>query len=383
MSAGPVAFLLNGDEDYGVLTSTIDFATAAARRQRLASVVTVGPGAAADRVRAAGLPVVVAADRFVPRADRGVLRSIVERRRLAAPLGRAVAVRLREVGAASVYFRVPPLLPLAGRAAAEVGVRAVWHLPNAIGDRYPFGLNQRIYRSTLDRLGVTAVANSEHTARSLREVVSEPPVVYPGIDTGRFDPARITPADRAALGIPADAIVAVVVGRLDPTKGQDRVAAALGRGPASGVHLVLAGEGSVADRARIENAARIAGAGDRVHLVGRVDEPERWYAAADIVVNARIDPEPFGRTLVEGMAVGRPVLAHAAGGPTDIVVDGATGWLVPEPTVTAWRSGLGRALADRARWAELGAAGRARARERYDLERNADRLLTILDGSRP
>ncbi|MES9991088.1 MAG: glycosyltransferase family 4 protein [Candidatus Thiodiazotropha sp.] len=49
----------------------------------------------------------------------------------------------------------------------------------------------------------------------------------------------------------------------------------------------------------------------------------------DIVVHASITPEPFGMVLIEGMAMGRPVVATRAGGPLDIVVDGKTGILVP------------------------------------------------------
>jgi len=71
--------------------------------------------------------------------------------------------------------------------------------------------------------------------------------------------------------------------------------------------------------------------GDTVRFAGHVEwkELERLYDWCDTVVVPTITPEPFGRVAVEAMSRGRPVIGTNAGGLTEIIDDGATGFLVP------------------------------------------------------
>jgi glycosyltransferase involved in cell wall biosynthesis len=71
--------------------------------------------------------------------------------------------------------------------------------------------------------------------------------------------------------------------------------------------------------------------------------------------------EPFGLVAVEAMQAGRPVIASAAGGLADIVVDGETGVLTPPGDPTALAAALRRLLADEGLRRAMGEAGRARA----------------------
>jgi glycosyltransferase involved in cell wall biosynthesis len=63
--------------------------------------------------------------------------------------------------------------------------------------------------------------------------------------------------------------------------------------------------------------------GDRVAFLGQRDDVPDIMSAADVVLNASTAPEPFGLVVVEGMAVGRPVVATRHGGPAEIVTPGA------------------------------------------------------------
>jgi glycosyltransferase involved in cell wall biosynthesis len=92
--------------------------------------------------------------------------------------------------------------------------------------------------------------------------------------------------------------------------------------------------------------AAIAGAWRRC-LIGLV--PSAWA-------------EPFGLVAVEAMRAGRPVIASAAGGLVDIVVDGETGLLTPPGDPAGLAAALRRLLADEGLREAMGAAGRARAR---------------------
>jgi len=72
-------------------------------------------------------------------------------------------------------------------------------------------------------------------------------------------------------------------------------------------------------------------------------------------------PEPFGQVVVEGMAVGLPVIASAAGGPTEVITDGFDGLLCPPGDSVELAAHMRRLADSPDERARLGAAGRVRA----------------------
>jgi glycosyltransferase involved in cell wall biosynthesis len=104
------------------------------------------------------------------------------------------------------------------------------------------------------------------------------------------------------------------------------------------------------------------------------DELQQLYARAAIVA-CPSRREGFGVACLEAMAHGRPVVASAVGGLTDLVVDGETGLLVPPRDVVALRAALDRLLGDRDLRRRLGSAGRERARERFSWDAVTDATL--------
>ncbi len=73
-------------------------------------------------------------------------------------------------------------------------------------------------------------------------------------------------------------------------------------------------------------------------------------------------------SILEAMAAGLPVVASAVGGVPELVVDGETGLLVPPGDERALAAALARIVGDASLRTRLGAAGRARAEERFALE---------------
>jgi glycosyltransferase involved in cell wall biosynthesis len=66
---------------------------------------------------------------------------------------------------------------------------------------------------------------------------------------------------------------------------------------------------------------------------------------ADIVVNPSIEPEPFGRTVIEAQAMGRPVIVSDQGGTAETVDHGVTGWRVPPADPAALANAVSHLLA--------------------------------------
>ena len=125
------------------------------------------------------------------------------------------------------------------------------------------------------------------------------------------------------------------VGRLVERKGVEVLVRAIRLLPeALDARLTIVGEGP--REGEIRGLVQAEGLGDRVELLGRVDEGglRDAYAEADVfvlpaIVDRRGDTEGLGVVLLEALEFGLPVVASGAGGIPDIVKDGETGWLVP------------------------------------------------------
>ena len=114
----------------------------------------------------------------------------------------------------------------------------------------------------------------------------------------------------------------------------------------------------------------------RVEFRGFCEDVGEELAGADVLVHASIIPEPFGQVVVEGMAAGLPVVAAAAGGPAEVLVDGETGLLYPPGDVEALAARLRRLATDGALRRQLGSRARIAAAN-YSPDRVVAQILGV------
>ena len=380
-----VAWLINGHERYGVRRATIGFVDALWELGWRAPILSLDNGAMTDECEQRGLQV----HRLNVGLPAYYSESILDRARVFASLyaytRRAtdtVVRTLEAVRADIIHVRWPTLVHLAGRAGKRAGARAIWHMPNLVGSRDPLRINKAFYQAVCFKYGVVPLANSAYTGGTLGTWPVRPVTFHLGIDERQFDPSAVSHVTREALGIPLDAVVFGICGRVTPDKGQDRVLrAVLAMESDVPLHLVLVGR--VMEEAygqSLRNEAHRADAADRLHILGAVEEPERYYQLTDVQINARIGPEPFGLSVIEAMMMGRPVLVHALGGPRETVLDGVTGWHIPDVSHTTLLEGLRRAMDDRARWPQMGVEGRRHAVERFSSRGRAAEYTRLANG---
>lgn len=159
-------------------------------------------------------------------------------------------------------------------------------------------------------------------------------VIYPPIDVRRFHPGVDASRQRRELGLDDHDLTFGIPGTLLKWKGHDVFlrAARLVLQALPGARAVVIGEvpdGSTGYRDELIALARELGIERRTIFTGfRKDIPE-LIQLLDVVVHASVKPEPFGRVIAEGMAMGKPVVASMLGGPLEIIEDGETGFLVP------------------------------------------------------
>lgn len=214
---------------------------------------------------------------------------------------------------------------------------------------------------------------SDYNVRRLKQIAPGANIrrLYNGIDLSRFRPQ---PDQRQP-----DMIVAV--GRLIEKKGfEDLIEACrllTGRRP--GMLCKIIGDGPL----REELLAQIAGAGleGKVEVLGpRTQEAligEMQQASVitlPCVVSESGDRDGLPTVLLEGMALGLPVVTTTTSGGPEIVADGETGILCEPGDPEGLANALNKILADPVRAAHMGSAGRARAEHLFSLEGNVGTL---------
>lgn len=184
--------------------------------------------------------------------------------------------------------------------------------------------------------GVIAVSRSiqQHIAekynrrRNVRLIVR-------GVDIASFAPGKVDPKRIEALGcawgIDSTKPLVMLPGRLTRWKGQGVFLNSLLLVKNSSYQAVLVGDidDNPGFTKELQSFLVKNNLADRVRLVGHCHDMPAALLLADIVLStSSSEPEAFGRTTIEAMAMGKPVIATAHGGSLETVVPGKTGWLV-------------------------------------------------------
>ena len=250
--------------------------------------------------------------------------------------------------------------------AGRAGVPCLIH---ARGPEYPGRLTGWLARRTA---GIMAV--SGYVADTVRKagVPDRRIALLPeGLDADGFAAGADPEAFRARHDLPQDLPLVGLVACLAGWKGHDifldACAAAL---PEVGAGAVLVGGdpgGAVTRLVVLRERVRALGLSGRVWCVGHEADVASAMAACAVVVHASTSPEPFGRVLLEAMALGRPVVATDDGGPREVVTPDVDGLLVPPSDAPALARAMIRLLGDEDLRQRLGRAGWRKVREHYGI----------------
>ena len=230
------------------------------------------------------------------------------------------------------------------------------------------------------------IANSQATALALREHMRRPrkvSVVYNAVDAEEFSPEGPTAlcgnasSDEWRIGLPA--MMTRIKGHELLLRAAPRVGVEF---PSARLYFI---GGTVYDtmgdrdyEARLRDLVSRTAPAERVVFTGFQERMAPWYRAMDVVVNASVRPEGFGRTVLEAMSCGRAVVAPDAGGIREFVLHGENGLLYPMGDADALAQAVIELLRDERLRRRLGEEGRSTAVKRFGVEPYVDAVAGIL-----
>jgi len=258
--------------------------------------------------------------------------------------------------------------------APLVRARVVWHVHDFLRHRRFWRLFRVLGRALPDVILVPS-----------RAVAREFPghsnvfVVPNGVDLREFSPP--------STGRTGERLRVGMLGALAPWKGQrvflhaaERVSRAR-----SDVEFLIVGDeiydttGHRGFRRELEREIVARGLSACVRLIGFRTDVAAILRELDIVVHCSLEPEPFGRVLVEAMACGLPVIASRGGATEEIVREGETGLLVPPGDASRLADALLALLQNPVQRMRLGHAARAWAERAFDLRVQVRRIEALYE----
>jgi glycosyltransferase involved in cell wall biosynthesis len=264
--------------------------------------------------------------------------------------------------------------------AMQKGLPHSWHVHEIVKGPAPLvrGLAGLLDRSTPFPIAVSQ-AVADHWQPLLKKAKVQ--VIHNGLPYTEFKLAK--PTLKKELGLSESNLLVGMVGRINPGKGQffflELAEKLASQYPA--VHFVLAGdpfsgyEGLLAD---LQQAIVQKGLTNRVHYLGfREDVPE-LMASLDLFVLPSNLPDSFPTVILEAMAAGKPVLATASGGASEMITEGMTGFVIPIGDVAAGMGALEKLLSSPSLRQVMGQAAQVRVQEVFSLAAFQQKLTTHL-----
>lgn len=204
-------------------------------------------------------------------------------------------------------------------------------------------------------------------------------LIYNGIDLSKFDTARGKRDPlRAELGIPDRAVLLIVVANLHPYKGHVDLIRAMAAMPEdANVHAIFPGR-DMGERKTLERQIEELGLASRVHLLGERNDVPELLQASDIAIHPS-HQEGFSNAILEAMTARLPVIATAVGGNVEQVESGATGYLIQPADSSIMAKRISELVSDEPLRKQMAEAGRARVEKLFSTEAMVQNFVHLFE----
>lgn len=264
-------------------------------------------------------------------------------------------------------------------AAAAREIKAVWHER----DLGKLSRPERYLAARASRI----IAISESVAQPLLHefgASGKVRMIHNGVDVDRFKPMERDEEVRRGLGASSDELLVGMVAHFARWKRHELflfvAAEVLKRRPSA--RFVIVGDDPFGEhrryRHKLYRRTRQLGLVERVKFAGIREDMPAVLNALDVLVHPT-ESEPFGRVILEAMACGVPVVAVDRAGPSEIIIDGESGTLMPDneiPTVVEAVLGM---LQDVQLRQQIGDGARERAIAAFDVRRTVSEIEKLYE----
>lgn len=278
------------------------------------------------------------------------------------------------------------VVPIEGALAARLTRRPhIWHLREQVAgnSQLKAPVPSWLIPFIIGGLSSRVIVNSRHLGQAYARgpIRHKLEVIYNGVDPAPFDLDRGEAARslRVELGLASATRLVVLIGAVIPNKGPmlfAQAAARLRQRFPEATYLVV-GKGEAGYISQIQAFCDSEGMQERLLFLGWRPDIPRILAAAELLVVAA-EEESFGRTVIEAMATGTPVVSTRCGGPEEIVLDKYTGLLVSKNDPAALAQAIAHILGDPVDATRMAAAGRERLHEVFTLESHAHKVQSLI-----
>lgn len=279
-------------------------------------------------------------------------------------------------------------LVISGAIAAKLSrIPHIWHIREIFDCR--FGIFRLFLKYFILIFSTRLICISEAVRKKFPKDDPRINVVYDGVDINLWNLERKENRILERFGIKPEEIVIAMVGRINYWKGQDvfiRAAKIVVEEFPESKFLVIGDY--------LKEYAGIAGRlfqmvdeyrlKDKVIFTGYLDRENVLdiMASVDIVVHTSKRPEPFGGVIIEAMAVNKPVIATASGGPLETVEDKVTGILIPPKNFRAMASAIISLIQKPNLRKDMGRLAREKTTRYFNIDNTIRQIELIYRGTR-
>jgi len=260
--------------------------------------------------------------------------------------------------------------------AKEAGAKVVWHIREDIS--YMKGISF----GELSKKADVIIAISNWVKKSLPGIAGKVKVVYNAVDLKDFSPNISGEKVRAQFGVGRDDVLVGQIGAISRRKGSDVFVQAASKVSKEAKHIkfLMIGDFIPGEffKKQFEKVLDSSGMKGHIIFVPPKKDIRDIFAALDIVVCSSRS-EPFGRTIIEAMAMEKPVIATDVGGIPEIIIDGTTGIIVKHDDIEKLADEILYLSGDKNRMEDLGKAGRVRALEVFGIDRHVIEIEKIYE----
>jgi glycosyltransferase involved in cell wall biosynthesis len=277
----------------------------------------------------------------------------------------------------------------AALAAMFTGRLCVWHIRAELKP-WPMAnwLFPRIVSLLADEVVVVSRSVQRHMFQEQGIGNGKVSVVYdPGPDFSQFHPSVEGCHIREEFGLDEDTFVISLVAKLSERKGHATLIRAvpevLDSFPKTSFLIVggeLDGDHHMKYADKLKSLPDEIGVKERVIFTGFRSDIPQIMAASDIVTHCSTYPDPFPGVVLQGMAVGKPVVASDLGGPREQIINGESGLLVEPGRPSLLAGALCSLLEDEEKRTKLGKAALRRVKSEFSSEAYLSKLDRLYEG---